>query len=304
MKKHIFILFLLTISLGFDINSQQDWDLGFRLGASNYLGDIGGKEKNRRNFILDMKLQQTSLVGGAFIRYKLDKNWSLNAQVNYGRIKGDDALSTNPGRMWRNLRFKNDIIELSGRGEYNFYEDADFGNSGKYTTELKAFLHAGLTGFYHNPKGSLNGSTWTALKPMKTEGVKYSRIGLGIPVGLGLVFTVKRDHRIGLDFSWTTTFTDYLDDISTVYYDPVNMGSDAAALANQSAQVTPEEQIYNFMPGEKRGDPTHNDTYMFTTLTYSYYLHKGNNDVFRNKRRQIRAKSKRRSGRRVIKSKF
>jgi len=301
MKKNIFILFLLTISLNFDIHSQQDWDLGIRLGASNYLGDIGGKDKTRRDFILDMKLRQTSLVGGAFLRYKLDKRWSLNAQINYGRIRGDDAFSTNEGRMWRNLRFKNNIIELSGRGEYYFYTDADFGNTGKYNTELKAFFHAGFTGFYHNPKGSLNGSTWTALRPLQTEGVKYSRIGFGIPLGLGLVFTVKRDHRIGLDFSWSTTFTDYLDDISTAYYDPVNMSSNAANLANQS--IAPEEQIYNYMPGEKRGDPTHNDTYMFTTLTYSYYLHE-RNKVFNSKRRQLRARSNRRTGRRVIKSKF
>ena len=304
MFKQFFILFFLIISLSFNIHSQQDWDLGIRLGASNYLGDIGGKEKIRRNFVLDMKLKQTSLVGGVFLRYKIDKNWSLNAQVNYGRIRGDDALSTNLGRMWRNLRFKNDIIELSGRGEYYFYEDADFGNSGKYNTELKAFLHGGLTGFYHNPKGSLNGTSWTSLQPLQTEGVKYNKIGLGIPVGLGLVVTIKRDHRIGLDFSWTTTFTDYLDDISTVYYDPSNMGSSAEALANQSAQVTPEEQIYNFMPGEKRGDPTHNDTYMFTTVTYSYYLHESNKNKFFKNKRKGRPRPMRRTGRRVIKSKF
>ena len=36
-------------------------------------------------------------------------------------------------------------------------------------------------------------------------------------MGFGFFFTFKRQHRIGLEFGWRLTFTDYMDDISTEY---------------------------------------------------------------------------------------
>ena len=66
-----------------------------------------------------------------------------------------------------------------------------------------------------------------------------------------MVFTYDRNHRFGFDFSWTPTFTDYLDDISTVYNDPDNMSELGASLANQSNGVVPPEEALNYVTGEK-----------------------------------------------------
>ena len=267
-------LFSLMMLLG---TSQYNFDFGFKLGGANYLGEIGGKEKTRRDFVMDMKLRQTSWVFGGYARYKFTKVIAGSISASYGQIRGDDALSSNIGRSTRNLRFKNNIIDITARGEYYFFEANDVGNHGRYWVDFKAFAHIGVTGFYHNPRGSADGSSWTKLQPLQTEGIKYSKFQAGIPGGLGFYFTYKRKHRIGWDISWTTTFTDYLDDISTVYTTGPNDGS----IANQSAAATTDQNLLgSFQVGEKRGDPTHNDTYMFTTLSYGYVL-RGSSTFYR-----------------------
>ena len=108
-------------------------------------------KKTRRNFILDLKLKSTSFIVGGFVRYKFNDQWSLNNSLSIAQIRGDDALSTNPARVWRNLRFKNNIVELTSRAEYNFIEP-DVGGRGRYNKEFKTFLHGGLTCFYHIQK--------------------------------------------------------------------------------------------------------------------------------------------------------
>ena len=138
-------------------------------------------------------------------------------------------------------------------------------------------------------------SLWVG-SPLLEPGVKYSKWGVGIPGGLGVFFTYKRKHRIGWDITWTTTFTDYLDDISTVYAHSPYEGN----IANQSAAVTSDEALLgSFDVGEKRGDPTHNDTYVFSTLSYGYLL-RGSNNFYKqsygwfsgrkSKSRKVRAK--------------
>ncbi len=305
MKSKRFIIYSIIIFCSFSTNAQgqYNWDIGFRLGSTNYLGDIGGKEKSRRNFILDMRIPNTGFVFGGFARYKINNYWSINTQLNYGQVRGDDAHSTNNGRMWRNLRFKNNILELSTRGEYNFFEEPDLGGSGRYKNEFKSYVHGGLTCFYHSPKGSLDGNTWHFLQPLQTEGQKYSKIGLGIPLGLGGVFTFDRNHRFGIDLTWTTTFSDYLDDISTVYQDPSQMSDLAASLANQSEGVVPLEESLNFVAGEKRGDPTHDDAYIFMTVSYSYFI-QSRNKYYKKSRARIKRGRGRRSRARKVRAKF
>ena len=248
-------------------------DVGVKIGAANYLGEIGGKEKDRRNFIWDMKIPQTRASFSVFGRKRFHDYVAGSVGVNYNRIKGDDNLSTNVGRVGRNLRFRNDIIDLTLRAEGYFYKISDVGNKGRYYASFDTYGHFGATAFMSNPKGSLDGTSWKPLRPLKTEGVDYKKFGIGIPVGLGFYFTYKRKHRIGWDITWVTTFTDYLDDISDVYTTPENMNTpEAAEYANQSEAVTSGSHLGNYLPGQKRGDPTHNDSYMYTTLSYSYVL--------------------------------
>src|SRR6185369_3260589 len=103
--------------------AQYRWDYGFALGVSNYLGDMGGKEKTRRDFVADMKLAETRWDMGGFMRYKINQRISVKGELNYLRIQGNDALSSNTGRHARNLSFWNDIFELQITPQIAVYEN-------------------------------------------------------------------------------------------------------------------------------------------------------------------------------------
>ncbi len=277
MKNYIIIF---SIFLSTALSAQYQWDYGFQLGASNYLGDMGGKQGTRKDFVTDMKLAQTRLDGAGFIRYKFNRRLALRAQFAYMRIKGADSLSTNPARHARNLNFRNDIFELSLTPQLTIYENQDLGSSYRSRLGFNFYVMAGIGIMHHNPKALYNGD-WIALQPLHTEGVNYSLWQAVIPLGTGFYFTVKKKHRIGFEFNWRVTFTDYLDDVSKKYVDPSTLSPQAAALANRSTLHSAGGDpsfLQNFgynptsNPSAKRGDPTHNDTYMTMTLNYSYVI--------------------------------
>jgi hypothetical protein len=283
--------------------SQYLWDFGGRAGASNYLGDIGGKSGTRQDFIKDIQMSQTRFTVGGFARYKLFPDIGLKASLNWNRISGSDNLSTNPGRAGRNLSFRNDILEFEFNTEFYFINVPDLGRTYRYRNNFRMYAFTGVAVFYSNPKAQYNGS-WVNLRPLETEGVKYSPVGVSIPLGIGLYFTFNKKHRIGWEFDWRTTFTDYLDDISTVYADPRTLSSqEAVALANRRGELGNDPKVAsqaNYLPGMKRGDSSHNDSYLTTSVYYSYVL-RGRSSFYRArygsifkhkkyKKRKIRAK--------------
>ena len=301
MRK-IIVLPLLLFSLS--LSAQYAYDFGVHLGGSNYLGEIGGKEATRKNFVSDIRLDKTQFAMGAFARYKFGPLISAKVGLNWLRIEGADRHSSNPGRVGRNLSFRNDIVEAELTGQVFFYDVQDLGRTYKYQNDFKMYAFAGVSCFLSNPKTYYNGH-WVALQPLQTEGKKYSRISGGIPLGLGLFFTMDRKHRIGWEFEWRTTFTDYLDDISTVYPDPADLSSpEAIALSNRRGELLGDQtgvpDARNYAPGAKRGDPTHNDSYLSTSVYYSYVM-RGKSNFYRakfgsifkrkgSKKRKIRAK--------------
>ena len=297
--------------------AQYAWDIGVHVGASNYLGEMGGKEKPRRDFIWDLKLSQTRWAFGFFARRKLSRMVSINTGLLYLRIQGADAHSTNPPRVGRNLNFRNDMFEWYLRPEFTIFQENDLGGRGRYRTDFRLFAYVGIAAFYHNPKGQINREgTFYALQPLTTELVDYSKIGVAIPAGMGFHFTKRRRHRFGFDFGWRTTFTDYLDDVSTEYQNPALMpggvGGTADQLADQSSWVldtdygTPGIQQNPDLPSHysygweeedsdgrlnKRGDPEHNDSYLTATFTYSYVL-RGQSNFYRQRYSWIRGKKR------------
>ncbi len=282
----------------FQARAQYAWDFGIHLGGSNYLGEMGGKDQPRRDFVWDMKLSQTRWAVGGFARRRLNRLFSANVGLMYFRIQGADELTEYRPRRGRNLNFRNDMFELYLRPEFTIYQDNDLGGRGRYRTDFRLFGYAGIALFYHNPKGQLdNQGEFYDLRPLTTELVEYSQIGLSIPAGIGFHFTRQRRHRFGFDLGWRTTFTDYLDDASTNYVDPAQLpGGEnglAAQMANQrpfATAVDPNVALphpNNYEPGAIRGDPTHNDSYLTVTFTYSYVL-RGQSNFYRQRYNWIR----------------
>lgn len=300
------------IALSLSARSQYAWDIGLHLGGANYLGEFGGKEKPRRDFIWDLKMNQTRWAVGGFARRKINRTFSLSAHVMYFRLQGADSWSQNPARVGRNLNFRNDMLEAYIRGEVTLFQDNDLGGRGRYRTDFRLFAYAGAGGYLSTPKGQIDRTgEFVTLQELNTELADYSNIGLTIPAGIGFHFTFKRRHRIGWDFGWRTTFTDYLDDASTVYADPNLLPSQQSIdFANQNPYLvdidpattgvqvetangdvvsTPDYRNYIF--GAKRGDPTHNDSYMTMTFTYSYVL-KGQSNFYRQRYSWMRGKKR------------
>jgi hypothetical protein len=261
-------------------------EYGIATGASNYLGEIGGKEKAARPFIVDLKLAKTRWNETVYIRYRFHPQFAVKVAWNYLRIEGDDKLSTNPGRRYRNLSFRNDIYDVESTVNWLFYSSAQpTGIYRRATTYLSAYLFTGLGVFYHNPKTYYQGS-WVALQPLRTEGVAYSRVGLCVPLGVGMYVSIsksrQRSHRIGFEINWRYTNTDYLDDISTTYKSPGDLPSQTSfALSNRNPELTnqPDGMKDNYgwhgvdasgNPVNKapRGNPNNKDSYISFNITY------------------------------------
>lgn len=294
--------------------AQYRWDFGVNIGASNYLGEIGGQEETRRDFVFDMKLNRTQMVVGGFARYKASPQIAFNVGVNYGRIKANDYNSQNPARVARNLSFTNDILEVSGRVELTLLYDNDVGGRGYYNPDFRLYGFIGAGVMKHNPKttyyGDLeqfNGQT-IELQPLQTEGVEYDLWQFTLPAGIGIYFTHRKTHRFGWEIGYRTTFTDYLDDVSTTYAEQSEMSPTNNDLAWELSNRTNAQSLENaasyaeeynldtpnagsFEPGEKRGDPTNNDGYLFTQFSYSYVI-KGKSSFARKKYSWIKSKKR------------
>lgn len=304
--KNIYLIILLSL-FTFNSFSQYQWDFGVSAGVSNYLGEIGGDEKDRRDFLLDLRVPNTRWGFGGFAQYKWFPKVSLKGSFDYLRIVGDDKLSSNLGRNARNLSFKNDMFALGVTAEYFFFENNDLGNTYRFRNGFRAYIFAGIGGFYTNPKAYYQGE-WVKLRPLQTENVKYSAVGFDLPYGLGFYFTINKRHRVGFEARAHKTFTDYIDDVSSQYADPSTQTPLAAALGSRTNELTDvdpklaKNYIYNMVdnPGNKRGDPSHKDQFMTMSFNYAYVFrgkssfYKRNYKSFfgkkRGKVRKIRAK--------------
>lgn len=273
MKKVIlFICLLGTLTW----SSAQQYNLGFglRAGAANFLGDIGSGDL-ARGFVYNMELRDTRNALGGFVRYRFHPIFAVQGSFDWNRVQGKDDNSDNRARQGRNLNFMNDLFHLSGK--FEFYPQvlavSDVGYRGRYRLDYQTYFFAGLGGVVHNPKALYNGDK-VKLRPLKTEGVSYSPVVLTLPLGGGFFFTYKKVHRFGLEYVWNWTFTDYLDDISTVYADPSKMSSDplAPVLANRYDGVGNVPDGIQYGPGSPRGDPTDRDNFMSLTVSYSYLI--------------------------------
>ncbi len=277
------ILILLLLSAAISAGAQYQYDYGIKLGAANYLGDIGGKNLQRRDYFYDMHLGQTRYAVGAYVRYKFSKRLAISANFDHLLIQDADMYSTYIPRRTRNLNFRNRMFEVGARAELTLWYDNDVGNRGFYNPDYKLYAFAGVAGYYSNPQGRLVydpadslvenpgdlqpgdyvDNTWYNLRKYKTEGASYSNFGFAIPVGIGMYFTFNKEWRIGWEICWRKTFSDYLDDVSTYYNKPEPSNEEDYALAlglqSQTYQGLLDDQ--NQLLKAEDGNPVYDDIF-------------------------------------------
>jgi hypothetical protein len=273
--------------------SRQRWkanrsELQFGIGVSNFLGELGGANQVGTDFVKDLELSETNLAIEVGWRYKLNQRMALNSHLTYGQVSGDDKLTDEFFRSYRNLNFKSNIWELGTNFEFAFVREQPGhryrlkGVRGKRGFEIAVYGFVGVTAFHMNPKGELNGD-WHELQPLGTEGQgvsgsgksKYKRLQLAIPLGIGFKYNFDRQWGIQLQYGIRKTFTDYIDDVSTEYYSRAEILQSNGLLAAQMADKSSGEFEYITEPGAQRGDSSDKDSYMFAIVSVVYKFSTG-----------------------------
>lgn len=242
----------------------QDKEFGLMLGTAQYQGDLTKDQ---------ITLSETKPAVGIFFKYYFGPRFDIKGAFNYGQISGDDANYLNDeGRNRRNLSFKSNIMEFSGQLEFNILPFIS--NSKRY--RFAPYVFAGAALYHFNPKAEYNGS-WIALQPLGTEGQTlpggdgaYKLTQFAVPFGFGIKYSLGHFWNIGLEIGQRKLFTDYLDDVSSVYPDMAamiaNNNAKGAALSDRGPEINPK---YTHKKDAIRGDPTDKDLYIFAGITIS-----------------------------------
>ncbi len=313
---------------GSGFNFRPYYFVGGGINAFNYFGDLAPV-----NRAASTDISFTRPGFGAFAGWKFHPNAAVRGNYNFGILRGDD-FSADPvrdqssfARYERNLSFRNILNELSANLELSLLPEI-YGV--RRRPVINAHLSVGIAVFHHNPQAKvptndfqiaddaplpagLSPGDWVNLHPLDTEGssaiidsngntvvprgvgASYSRIQLGIPLGVTAVSHITQELTVGLEFSWRLTFTDYLDDVSGAYLDlgafenpvarlfsdrgvePIAVVSGEARLPQNITTVTQNGQDYRInstvgsgIDGSIRGNPDDNDMFFMTQIKVYY----------------------------------
>lgn len=183
----------------------KNYEIGIMPGFTYYMGDLN--PEGHLNFEL------YHLAGAVFYKQNFNPRWSLRYMLMRGTLSGDDDLLLGTFPQRRNLNFTSSITEFSTLLEFNFFP---FSAVKERSHPITPYLFWGLSGFHFSPKTNV-GSTELDLNAQLSEGVDYSKISIAFPFGMGFKFRFTDRVFVGLEYGMRKTFTDYIDDVSTVY---------------------------------------------------------------------------------------
>ena len=291
----------MTIILFFNnyINGQrwksERYSLVGGIGMTHFMGDLGGGAKDAAHFfgVRDLDFVATRPLITANFRMRIIQDLAAKAGFTWGILAAKDAASGSIGRELRNLSFTSNIWQFQLHAEYYFVREK---NNPRYSfsslRSIRNFAAYAFTGFsvmYFNPKAKIDGVKY-ALQPLGTEGqgidgnpAPYSRITIGLPLGLGAKYKLTKKIQIGLEISNTYTTSDYIDDAHDKYYDNQAIAEEHGEIAAELADRHLNEDGSNATPYESgkemRGSPDFNDAYIFTTVTITYKLKRNNSGL-------------------------
>ncbi len=288
-KQILLLLLCFTIlsksySQAFLFGEKVKWEVGLNFGPSFFLGDLGGNSGKGTNNLKDVNLEFTKMMKGVFVTM-YPKNWvGLRLAVDITYLEGSDDIITTNGidELWRkqrNLDFKSNVLE--GYVALELFPTMFFKRRSEYEPRLRPYGLAGIGIFHFNPKGSLTDAsgnkTWYYLHSLNLEGQgmpeypdrkPYKLTQVNIPLGVGLKYYASERINLSAEVLYRKTFTDYIDDVSHNYIDPVNYNKHLSAADAALAYKLSDKSIgiiypgmTRYPPGTMRGDAKDGDTY-------------------------------------------
>ena len=254
------VLFIFISTTESNAQYKPNQEFGILGGTGYYIGDMNSTHFNNLR-----------VAGGITYRKNFDRRFTFKSSALYTNVYANDENSNDLIKVNRNLKFKSDIIELSGQIEFNFlaYE------TGNSLYNWTPFIFTGVSIFNYNPQAEGSDGQWYDLQELGTEGQgttsfpnrkKYSLTQLSVPFGGGVKIGVSDNFNIIVEYGLRKTFTDYIDDVSTTYVGiPSEFTNIAIELADQSIDG-PQ------LAGIARGDETNKDWYSFSGITLSFRL--------------------------------
>jgi len=260
--RFLFSLCLLSLAI---VGTAQNLELGLWGGGTIYSGDLSPAE-------FGLYTESIEPGGGIFLRMNPAKPISLEFGLNLGKVSGEDGVTNdNTNRM---LNFRSNITELALKADLHLFR---FGNP--KATQVVPYIMGGGSVFRFNPEANFDGN-WVELQPLATEAQgapgydePYSLTNFALLAGGGIKFIFKERFTIGLEIGGRKTFTDYLDDVSDVsvnYLDVLeNTGSLAAQLSNPSIKDPEVENLIYRRGGE------YDDWFFMGGISFSFAFGEG-----------------------------
>jgi hypothetical protein len=250
--KCLYLLILLSLT---ELKAQKSNELGVWAGTSFYFGDLNTNQR----------LTRPGYALGAIARHNINNRVTLRTTLYFGNVGASDADSDNNFEKNRNLSFSSNIYDLTNVIEFNFFP-FEHGHPGHSMTP---YFFGGFNVFRFNPTAELNGQTYS-LRELGTEGQsqgkEYNLVNAGLVLGGGFKISINRNVSINIDVSTRFLFTDYLDDVSTVYPEKslleASRGPEAVALSDRSLVPGLGDS------GRQRGDTKGKDSYTFAGITF------------------------------------
>lgn len=231
---------------------ERGFSLGFTLGSTDLWADVGTESVIdhyiNSNYYNDI-FKNMRAMGSIFGRYTYVPGISFRLGIGYGQLYATDAW--NEDKAMKAVHFNEDVMQRYLRNfdvHVNLWEGSllfefaplqliNWSTGNIALKKFQPYLIGGVSGFYFKPRGTFTDlktgkETLVELQPLRTEGQGYTSPDMTFPdhyslwsgagiAGIGFKVEVGAHLSLGLEYQLRFAFTDYLDDVSGQYIDPL-----------------------------------------------------------------------------------
>ena len=271
-RKIRFLLVLSCLAVFVRANAQFDdpktLEVGPHVGVSYYMGDLNPM----------IPFAQSRLQYGGLVRFNYNNRWTFRFDYSRATVTAsDEVIKWRPERC---LNFTSKINDFSLMAEFNFLEYY----TGNPKKNVSPYLFGGISVFQYTAFANV-GDQLVDLSDYATEAAedpdakwydrmfgKTSPIGVSIPFGVGVKMSLSRHMAATIEWRMQKTFTDYLDDVATVYPE-----QHAIYHAEDGNDYDLTDPTGNFLEGQQRGNSAFNDWFGMArvSLTWKFNLPDG-----------------------------